>query len=76
MEALLCIIIEVFTYRKDRSPEKPAIQRKTSQDIAALEDIDDDDNEGGTDDVDVDENWSGTIWQYTVLAPFADQLKS
>lgn len=24
----------------------------------------------------MDENWSGTIWQYTVLAPFADQLKS
>jgi hypothetical protein len=35
MEALLCIIIEVFTYRKDRGSEKPAIQRKTSQDIAA-----------------------------------------
>jgi hypothetical protein len=35
MEALLCIIIEVFTYRKDRVSEKPAIPRKASQDIAA-----------------------------------------
>jgi len=28
------------------------------------------------DETDVDENWSGTVWQYTVLAPFSDQLKS
>jgi hypothetical protein len=21
---------------------------------------------------DVDENWSGTVWQYTVLTPFSD----
>ena len=26
--------------------------------------------------LDVDENWSGTIWQYTILTPFSDQLKS
>jgi|NOAtaT_7_FD_contig_21_4061900_length_303_multi_2_in_0_out_0_1 hypothetical protein len=25
---------------------------------------------------DVDENWSGMIWQYTILISFADQLKS
>ena len=28
------------------------------------------------DEVDVDENWSGTVWQYTILSPFTDQLKS
>lgn len=23
-------------------------------------------------DVDNDENWSGNVWQYTILAPFSD----
>lgn len=23
-------------------------------------------------DIDVDENWSGTVWQYTILTPFCD----
>lgn len=35
------------------------------------EGVDDDDL-----DLDVDENWSGTVWQYTILTPFSDQLKS
>lgn len=26
--------------------------------------------------LDVDENWSGSVWQYTILTPYADQLKS
>jgi hypothetical protein len=26
--------------------------------------------------MDLDESWSGTIWQYTVLTPFCDYLKS
>jgi hypothetical protein len=33
------------------------------------------DSEGELD-LDIDENWSGTIWQYTILTPFSDQLKS
>lgn len=36
-------------------------------------DLIDEDDDG---ELDVDENWSGTVWQYTVLTPFADQLKS
>jgi len=40
---------------------------------AAQEDIEDDEeNEGIMEDMDVDENWSGTVWQYTVLSPFTD----
>ena len=27
-------------------------------------------------DFDVDENWSGSVWQYTILTPLSDQLKS
>lgn len=23
-------------------------------------------------DIDVDENWSGNVWQYTILTPFSD----
>lgn len=32
----------------------------------------DDEAELTVDDVDADESWSGTVWQYTVIAPFSD----
>ncbi len=54
MEALLCVIIEVFTYRK----EKRIAERKKSSE--GEQDFEED--ETAMEDVDNDENWSGNIW--------------
>jgi hypothetical protein len=37
--------------------------------------VEDDFCDGGGD-MDVDENWSGSVWQYTVLSPYSEHLKS
>jgi hypothetical protein len=78
LEALLCIILEIFSFRKEKkildlrmpkeSPSK--INRNTTKSrksITSSGNEEEDDME-----IDVDENWSGTVWQYTILTPFSD----
>ena len=78
IEAMLCIILEIFAYRKDHkptelkgafggSPVKRGYSKGAHTGIGGQED--DADVEM---DLDVDENWSGSVWQYTILTPFAD----
>lgn len=47
------------------SENRPSLKVRTSKTSSAFDDEDDFD-------IDVDENWSGTIWQYTTLTPFTD----
>jgi hypothetical protein len=77
LEALLSIILEVFSFRKERrAVELPDVVRKKSHQSSGGKTDSMDEDDMGVDDIDVDENWSGTIWQYTVLTPYCDQLKS
>ena len=62
LEALLCIILEIFGFRKEQKKQPPKKRQAVSVGSG---------NESA-DDTDVDENWSGTVWQYTILTPFSD----
>lgn len=83
IEALLCIILEIFAYRKDHRPSElknPFVSSQVKRGNSKGENTS---GLGGAEDdadvemdLDVDENWSGTVWQYTILTPFSDQLKS
>lgn len=58
LEALLCIILEVFNYRKEAKKsddflKNKGISQKSSNSM---------DDEGEMEDVDADECWSGTVW--------------
>lgn len=67
IEAMLCIILEIFEYRKDQSSEgknpftnECSPSKRSSMNTKSIgssnEDVDIDM------DCDVDENWSGTVW--------------
>mmetsp|Transcript_30487 Transcript_30487/g.29874 ORF Transcript_30487/g.29874 Transcript_30487/m.29874 type:complete len:112 (-) Transcript_30487:1863-2198(-) len=78
IEALLAIILEIFSNRKQHRPTNSEIlenQRRGLKFAKVSSNIDEapftqDDEEDF--DIDVDENWSGSIWQYTILTPFCD----
>lgn len=70
LDAILCIILEVFNHRKERLAAGGIFPESGKVETA------DEEADMTIDETDVDENWSGTVWQYTVLAPFSDQLKS
>ena len=66
IEALLCIILDIFAYRKNISEGKlirvssmntPSSSKRATFKSRSSEGLDDDDL-----DIDVDENWSGTVW--------------
>lgn len=75
IEALLCIILEIFSYRKDHKSETKLPSSPPKRLSRGLKSIGSSGNEDDADlemDFDVDENWSGTVWQYTILTPFSD----
>ena len=83
LEALLCIILEIFAYRKERKGPSEGIpkignlsQKSNSGGKQLPRNSLSSGNDSDDDTLDVDENWSGTVWQYTILTPFSDQLKS
>lgn len=72
LDAILCIILEIFNHRKERLAAGGVCSESGLSKSEAV----DEEADMTIDETDVDENWSGTVWQYTVLAPFSDQLKS
>jgi hypothetical protein len=75
LEALLCIILEIFNHKKEKKGDlDPSVKKRAnSNDVQTDVPVDDEDHISEENlSPDVDENWSGAVWQYTVLTPFSD----
>ena len=80
IEALLCIILEIFAFRKDHKPAElknpfggsPVKRGSIKGGVYTGSGGGAEDDADVEMDIDVDENWSGNIWQYTILTPFSD----
>jgi hypothetical protein len=65
LEALLCIILEIFNHKKEKKGEldPSAKKRANSNDVQTDVPVDDEDHISEENlSPDVDENWSGTVW--------------
>lgn len=65
LEALLCIILEIFNHKKEKKVEldPSAKKRANSNDVQTDVPVDDEDHISEENlSPDVDENWSGTVW--------------
>jgi len=84
IEALQTIVLEIFNYRKNNVKKRVGRRSRKNSDVNNSESLGENVSDTSIGEEllpdegieEVDENWSDYVWQYTVLIPLADQLKS